>query len=76
VTTLDDDTTALRDAIAVVHHGIERMPDSSAKARFSSELKALRQEMDRWENNPPTDEAHAVIHRRIVSLQLLVAKVQ
>jgi hypothetical protein len=66
----------LRDAIDVVNHGIERMPDSSAKVRLSSEIKALRQEVDRWETDPPPDDAQAVIRRRIVSLQLIVAKVQ
>ncbi len=69
------DIQSLREAIELVHHGVEAMPDGRAKSRLSSELDALRSEIDRWAAGPIPEGAPESVRRRVMSLQLVVSKI-
>jgi hypothetical protein len=70
----DDDTDSLRDALDVARHGIARLPESSAKATPAAEVESLSKTLDAWQNDVPSDAARETIRRRLVSLQVVVAK--
>ena len=65
----------MNEDIVFARHALARLPDGDAKTRLAQELETISIEYDRWREVPPTEDAKLALHRRLVSLHVILAKV-